>query len=136
MESPSSAQLAPRRLLIAEDDVEMRAWLSEVLGQVRCQVHEATTGWDLLDIVAEEGPFNLVVTDVRMPGPSGLQVVEMARTAGLETPFLVITAFPDERVRSEAAALVRVVLLEKPFAQHELIQAVTRLLDGPQPTER
>jgi DNA-binding NtrC family response regulator len=117
-----------RKLLIADDDSEMRAWLGVALDAVKCEIREASSGWDLLDTLAEDGPFDLIVTDVRMPGPSGLQVVEMARTAGLQTPFLVITAFPDDRLRAEAAAMSRVSMLEKPFSNADLVEAVHRLL--------
>src|SRR3954453_13889864 len=113
--NPHITAAKQRKLLIADDDAEMRAWLTLLLGDSRCQIREAASGWDLLDTVADEGPFHLIVTDVRMPGPRGLQVVEMARPAGLQTPFLVITAFPDEHLRREAERLNRVVLLEKPF---------------------
>ncbi|MBS1149309.1 MAG: sensory box histidine kinase/response regulator [Myxococcaceae bacterium] len=124
----SQTSLSNVRILIAEDDPEMRAWLSDVLEPAHCEIQEAGSGWDLLDTVARQGPFSVIVTDVRMPGPSGLQVVELARGAGLETPFLVITAFPDEEVRAEAARFGHVVLLEKPFARNDFVEAILQLL--------
>src|SRR3954470_8751714 len=117
-----------RRLLIAEDENEMRAWLGLLLEGSACEIREASSGWELLDTVADEGPFGLIITDVRMPGPSGLQVVEMARASGLETPFLVITAFPAERLRREAANMPKVTLLEKPFEKAALLAAIDGLL--------
>jgi len=122
------AKLENQRLLIAEDDDEMRAWLKLLLDGTGMEILQASSGWELLDTVAEAGPFGLIITDVRMPGPSGLQVVEMARATGLETPFLVITAFPEEKLKREAANLESVTLLEKPFARTELLGAIDELL--------
>jgi CheY-like chemotaxis protein len=116
-----------KRLLVADDDGEMRAWLRVLLQPLDADVRDASSGWELLSLLADAGPFDLVVTDVRMPGPTGLQVVAMARTAGFAEPFLVMTAFPDDRLR-ESAAKFRVQVLEKPFEQLAFVAAVEQLL--------
>jgi two-component system response regulator HydG len=110
-----------RRLLIADDDLEMRSWLREVLGERGALILEADSGAELLRMLAEEGPFDLVITDVRMSWADGVQVLQMARTAGYETPFVVITAFANDRVRAQVAEL-GAVLLEKPFEVEQLVE--------------
>ena len=113
-------------LLIAEDDPRMRAWLRTVLAHTGASIHEAGTGWEVLSLLATEVRFDLVVSDVRMPSPSGLQALAMARTAGSEVPFLLISAFGDQQLRAQAEVL-RASFLDKPFSARELISYVERL---------
>jgi CheY-like chemotaxis protein len=122
-----SALSAPR-LLIADDDADMREWLRAVLSRAAEVVGEAASGWELLHVLSHDGPFDLVITDVRMPAPSGLSVVAMARAAGMTTPFLIITAFPQPQLVAAAARLDRVVLLGKPFSAQQLRDAMATLL--------
>lgn len=118
------------RIVIADDDAEMRALIRLLLRPALGEVREAASGWELLGVLADDGPFDLVITDVRMPAPNGVGVVTMARAAGFETPFLVITAFPDERVRRTIASQRNAVLVGKPFDRTELMSAVHALLPG------
>ncbi len=115
------------RVIIADDDPAMRDWLRLLLRPFQTDVLEAAGGLELLELLATEEPYDLVITDVRMPGPDGLQVVAMARTAGSLAPFLVITAFPDDDLR-RALHAAGAQLLAKPFTPGELRDAVTALL--------
>jgi len=95
----------PRRLLIADDDEQMRAWLALALGSAEGQqVQEAVDGLQLSSALKLEGPFDLVVADLRMPGANGLEVITAARAAGIVTPALIITGFADEATLAEARA--------------------------------
>jgi two-component system chemotaxis response regulator CheY len=69
----------------------------------------------------------LIVTDVRMPDFSGLEVLRAVRRTGWDVPAIVITAFDVDRVRSEAHAL-DAVLLEKPFALSAFTRAASACL--------
>jgi DNA-binding response OmpR family regulator len=71
-----------------------------------------------------------VLTDLRMPGPDGLKVVEIARASGVAAPFLLVTAFPDEQVEASVNDALGVQLLPKPFDAAELAATVTLLLEG------
>lgn len=115
-------------VVVAEDDPQMRAWLRLALRDLALDLEEVDTGQALLDRIAEDAPIDAVITDIRMPGPDGLKVVAMARTAGLTTPILVITAFPDPGVVSTIDLLDRTVLLAKPFDARELRAALRSLL--------
>ena len=115
-------------LLIVDDDEDARGWLVEIFSQVGCRVKEASSGLGALDELAENGPFHLVVTDVYMPTPSGLQLVAMARTTGYEGPFLLVTAFPDPEMVDFANDSERTELLAKPFTADEVLQRSARLL--------
>jgi len=116
------------RLLVADDDAEMRAWLVAVLLHRGVEVAQAESGAELLRALATDGPFDLVVTDVRMSWATGIQALAMARTAGYQTPFVVITGHADESVRAAAGEL-GAVLLVKPFSIEELLETAHLVVD-------
>jgi hypothetical protein len=66
-----------------------------------------------------------------MSHPTGLQVVTMAREAGLGTPFLVITSAPDHRMREIVRTVGRALVLPKPFDGAALLGAIRSLLGLP-----
>ena len=73
--------------------------------------------------------IDLVITDVRMPIPSGFDVLAMARSAGVTIPFVLITAFSNEELRV-AARRMRASVLDKPFLVDDLEARISDLL-GP-----
>jgi len=120
--------VAGQRILIADDDREMRRVLRDMLRSTGAEISEASSGQDLLGCLATGGRFDLVITDLRMPAPTGLQVMLMVRTAGNETPFILITAFGDEEVRSALSRVPNAFMLDKPFAPPALLDCVSSAL--------
>ena len=59
---------------------------------------------------------DLILTDVRMPGASGLDVVRLARARGVGCPVIILTGFPDDHLLQEAAAIAATWVLGKPQA--------------------
>ncbi len=118
--------MAPR-VLVADDDPGSLALVARAIERTGCTVHRADDGDELLQALAEHGPFDVIVTDVAMPWMTGLQVAQSARTAGVTTPVIVMTA---SRVTpKEVQALGgKAVLLRKPFLVTQLIAALRQLL--------
>jgi len=115
------------RILVADDDGEMRAWLRLAVRPLACAVVEAASGAELLDRLAD-GDVDVVVTDLRMPAPNGLAAIASARAAGVTIPVLVITAFPDANIARAVANIDRALLLPKPFDVGELREAIGALM--------
>lgn len=124
----------PARLLLAEDDGEMRTMVASSLRSDGYEVVEVADGGELLVHLAsayvagrEYDAFDLVVSDLRMPICSGLHILEGLRRARWSTPMILMTAFGDrptrERVESQGA-----VLFDKPFDLDDLRTAVLHLL--------
>lgn len=111
-----------RRVLLAEDDQAMREILAMVLSEAGYQVATVADGAELRRLLREVH-FELVVTDVNMPGGSGLDVIELLRQNGDTTPVIVVTAFPQAEIRKRAQAL-GLRLLAKPFELETLRAAV------------
>src|SRR5689334_7325426 len=87
------------RVLVVDDDEDFVSFLSGQFSAIGCEcVDTAGSGLEALERIADQGAYDLVVTDVRMPAPSGVQLVAMARTAEYAVPFLVVTAFPEPDV--------------------------------------
>lgn len=116
------------RILIADDDADMRAAVRDLLRHLHAEVDEAASGYELIAALADGEPYDLVVTDVCMPWMTGLQGLITARHAGIRTPFIVMTAFPGRRAAEIAAGLGDSVFLPKPFAPRVLRETVHSLL--------
>jgi DNA-binding response OmpR family regulator len=125
-----AAVLAPTRVLLAEDDNEMRRMLATALRRDGYEVEEARDGCELLARVrssllsTDDGaPVELVVSDVRMPGWSGLEVLEKLREEDWAVPVILITAFGDEETRRKAREYGATLVLDKPFDVGDLCAA-------------
>lgn len=117
------------RVLVAEDDVELRAVLVGSLRSWGYRVQETGSGTGLGHLLFGTGdePPDLLVTDDRMPGVSGMSALRAVRIQGWATPVVLVTAFPDREVEEEARELGAVVLA-KPFALEELHRLVDAAL--------
>jgi DNA-binding response OmpR family regulator len=130
----------PRRIVLAEDDPEMRGLLADVLREDGHDVLLAETGLELIRAAqrAEDAglPVDLVITDVRMPGWSGLEALDFLRRQGTRAPVIVMSAFGSARLHTAARALDATLVIDKPFDLDDLRAAVALLLasaGGPAP---
>ncbi len=123
----------PPRVLVVEDDEDIRYL---VVNALRCDgylVDEAADGRGLLSEVASSPhpasseELDLIITDIRMPICTGLQILEALRTAGWTVPVILMTAFGDEATRKTADDL-GAVIFDKPFSLGDLRTAVLNLL--------
>jgi DNA-binding response OmpR family regulator len=125
------------RILLVEDEFEMRRLLAEVLRKEGYDVTEAENGAEGVDHVLDSWrcggsmePFDLVISDVRMPGWTGLEIVEIVATSGLATPVILITAFGTAETHAEARRLGAVKIFDKPFELNSLVAAVREVVLG------
>lgn len=124
----------PPRVLLAEDDDEMRRLIVEALHKDGYQVTAVADGGRLLvtlahELVGKDGATlaDLVLSDVRMPICSGMQILEQLRAARWRTPVILMTAFGDAATREHARTL-GALLFDKPFDLDDLRTAVASLL--------
>lgn len=120
--------MAGCRILLCDDDREMREWLRGVIEAEGAEATLAGSGSELLGLLFSGRPFDLVISDVRMPPPDGLRALELARAAGHDVPFLLVTAFGDDSLHADAAAIPAAAILDKPFTARELVGAARALL--------
>jgi CheY-like chemotaxis protein len=123
------------RVLVADDDPLLLAAVGDALTDFGAKVMRAGSGAELIEQLANEGPFDLVVTDVSMPWMNGLQAMQAVRTAGLGTSVIFMTALADERIPSQVRALgENALLLRKPFDVSQLVAAASELFMRRPPT--
>jgi DNA-binding response OmpR family regulator len=135
--TPCSAVRPPApRVLLAEDDQDFRGLLATVLRADGYEVLEAGNGAELFDYVAfglmgghAKRSFDVIVSDIEMPGYSGLEVLGGIRDASVTIPVILITAFGDPE-KHQAAERLGARLLDKPFDLGELEQAVDAALSN------
>ena len=125
------------RILVAEDDDEVRWLLLERLERAGFRVAEAEDGFELEDYLewsCRRAPDRLrpagVVADAQMPGPSGIDVLRAARRWGLACPWVLVSASADDALRDAARALGPSHVLRRPFDFAALIALLGNLM-GP-----
>jgi CheY-like chemotaxis protein len=131
--SSALTRLRPLRILVAEDDREMRRMMTASLSDEGFVVVEAGDGNRLLELIGSQllspnrDHVDLIISDVRMPGHTGLEVLAGLRGSDWATPFILITAFGDEETHAEARRLGAVAIFDKPFDLDDLKTAVMNL---------
>ena len=123
--------LRPTRVLLAEDDTDLRKVLAMALRREGYDVAEASDGNHLRTYLGalvynkhHADPVDLIITDVRMPGPSGVEMLEWLRGVVWSIPVIVITSFGDPVLHAEARRLGALAVLDKPFDVNELLALV------------
>jgi two-component system response regulator (stage 0 sporulation protein F) len=125
------------RILLAEDDEALRSLLALSLRQQGYAVIECRSGMELVKRVGEyllsHRPidFELVISDIRMPGVTGLEALEGMREIEGWPPTILITAFGDRHAHDEARRLGAAAMFDKPFEIDDLISVVESLLPSP-----
>jgi CheY-like chemotaxis protein len=121
--------LCPRTILLAEDDLDIRDAVQDVLEEIGCDVIPARTGRQALDFLSQDprSPPDMVILDLMMPLVTGWQVLEAIQhdpaLAGI--PVVILTAATQDKPSGVAA------LLQKPFQIQVLLETVQRLLQKP-----
>jgi two-component system, OmpR family, response regulator MprA len=127
------SEATPRlRILVADDDAELRRSLERVLGLGDYEPVSVADGRAALDALARE-QFALIVLDVAMPPPDGLEVCRSVRARADRTPILMLTALGAVPDRVEGLEAGADDYLTKPFAVEELLARVRALLRRSQP---
>jgi DNA-binding NtrC family response regulator len=118
------------RILIVDDDHGQRSLLETYLRAQGYATQTAGSGEAALQLLSEE-PYAMLISDVRMPGMSGLETLRRVRQKHRELPVLLVTAFAD--IRSAVAAMRdgAVNYLAKPIDLEELIASVQLALRPP-----
>ncbi|HTR40344.1 MAG TPA: sigma-54 dependent transcriptional regulator [Pseudomonadales bacterium] len=112
-------------VLVVDDEKNMRRSLETVLKDEGYAVQVAESAEDALDLIARED-FFMVITDVRLGGMSGYELLKKLREQKPELPVLMLTAYATPRLAVEAIKAGAVDYLAKPFAPEELLHAVAR----------
>ena len=119
---PTEVRAQPR-VLVVDDDALVRRGLARVLGAAGFAVVEAGGGREAVQL-AEATPFDVVVSDIQMPGGGGLDLLRDVRRVDLDVPVILITGQPDVRSAAQAIEHGAFRYLTKPIDFSALDKAV------------
>ena len=114
-----------RRIILAEDDESMRAFLERALARAGYHVSSFANGLEAYEQLRKE-PFTLLLTDIVMPQMDGIELARRASELDPDLKIMFITGFAAVTLNNETPKDARV--LSKPFHLKDLVREVDRLL--------
>jgi DNA-binding NtrC family response regulator len=115
------------RLLIVDDDEGMRENLAELFESLGYAVRTAANTPEALTAL-DEADVDLLLTDYKMPGPTGVELIEAARKRQPGLRAILMTAFGDSFTETESARRGAAGYLNKPFEADEVVAFVEKVL--------
>jgi len=132
----NSSTQPPLSVLIAEDHDEFRRLLAESFRYQGYAVTECRHGMELVGHLqclkdsSDDERFDLIISDIRMPGVSGLSVLAGLQEFKNVPPIILITAYGDDQTHAEAKRLGAAAMIDKPFEIPDLLAKARMLLQA------
>jgi two-component system NtrC family response regulator len=120
-----------RKVLVIDDDASLRRVMEMQLEEIGCDVFAVASGKEALGVLEEVTP-DLVITDLRIPGMSGMDILKSLRTDHPELTVIMVTAYGTVRTAVEAMKAGAYDYLTKPIDYDELTLVVNRALEHQQ----
>ena len=125
----------PFRILLADDDKEMRSLLCQAFHKAGYLVLECSDGLGLLDYLESflfpekeaQQYVDLIISDIRMPGFTGMEILEGIQYVRGFPPMILITAFGDDETHNLAKKFGAAAMFDKPFDIDDLLDKVREL---------
>ncbi|HSY17703.1 MAG TPA: response regulator [Candidatus Acidoferrales bacterium] len=127
--APIQARTKPKRILVVDDDSDIRQFSVDILTDSGYEVDGAkdgADGWDAL----QASTYDLVITDNQMPRMTGMEMIGKLRAAYMTLPVILATRYVPRYELSLRPWLEPDALLERPFSNDDLLGAVKKFL-GP-----
>jgi PAS domain S-box-containing protein len=125
---PGTAMPAGATVLVVDDQLAIREIVARILGRLGLRVLQAADGAAALDMVEKNGPPQLVVTDLTMPGVSGSELARRVRQRWPGVPILFMSGSSAEELQRHGALDSPGELLLKPFKAGALVESVAAAL--------
>ncbi len=121
-----------KRILIADDERALLHTMAFTLKRKGFDVETAEDGETaykkIIDTYQNNKLYDLIITDIQMPGFSGLELVSKIREAQINTPILAITGFGNKNMEAELLRAGCKDYLDKPFSMNEFIDHISKIL--------
>ncbi len=122
------------RILVAEDEKQILRSLVTILECAGYRVDGAKDGIEAMEKVLKahggSEPVDLLLTDIFMPGMTGLELIDGIRNRGIRFPIIAISGRGDERIAAQLRKLGCRHCIDKPFEPDELLESVANALPG------
>src|SRR5690606_24209922 len=116
------------KILILDDEKSIRATLREILEYENFEVDEAKDGEEGLQAL-KNGSYDIVLCDIKMPKMDGIEVLEKAREAGVDTQFIMVSAHGAIETAVEATKKGAFDFIQKPPDLNRLLLTIRNALD-------
>lgn len=116
------------KILVVDDEKIICAGCEKILGEAGYQVKTTLSARKALDILKEE-PFDIVITDIKMPELSGIELLEIIRKEYPEITVIVITGYSTVETAVEAMKLGAFDYLPKPFTSDQVILVIKKAVE-------
>ncbi len=130
-----------KHILIVDDDPNLLCSMEFILEAADFEVSAGRNGQEALEkikVSSSDPSFDLLITDIQMPGLTGLELIDEVHRMNLSIPVLVVTAFGDQKLRRELSQRGCQYYLDKPFDEEKLLGKVVTILkeNGDSPLRR
>jgi FixJ family two-component response regulator len=124
-----SVTITPGLVAIVDDDESMRAAIQDLLSSVGIQARTFASAEDFLSS-GQHGEIGCLISDIRMPGMTGLELQAQLVAEGSRVPIIFITAHGNSRMRMQALNAGAIEFLGKPFDDEILLGSVRAALNS------
>ncbi len=119
------------RILVAEDDDNVRAFVTRALAHMGHEITEAEDGGIAAELCAEQdGAFDLLLSDIKMPVMDGIALALSVAAVYPDLTILLMTGFADQRERAHGLDALIYDVVPKPFSLQVLLEKVDDALRG------
>ena len=116
------------RILIVDDEIDMLELLELIITD-RTEYEVVTTNTPLeVPELLKKDPFDLLITDLRMPDIDGIELIEMVRQVDDQLPFIIITAYGTIESAVEAMRKGAFDYITKPFRQEQILLTIEKVM--------
>lgn len=123
-----SPALDVRKVLIVDDEADLRDIFQGILSDLNIQSEQAENGRAALDLLRQK-EFHLVLCDIKMPEMDGIDCLMNAQAEGVFTPFVFVTGYGDEDKMLQAMRLGALDFISKPFDTRKVTEVIFRILE-------
>jgi CheY-like chemotaxis protein len=123
-----------RRILVIDDHEAFSSLICRILADEGFQAAAAASGWDAIFLIKgrqlSDHPFDLIITDIQMPGFSGVELVEELRKEGVRVPVIAMSGSFESSTFERLSQHGCSIFLSKPFEKQGLLDAIDAAARG------
>ncbi len=125
----NSFESIQEKILVVDDDATLRMVITEALNTCSYDIDSAENV-AVAKILINENDYDLIISDVVMPGESGVDLLSWAKKTGIKAPFIIMTGHAELNAIADALNYGANHFLQKPFRPMALIEAVSKILEN------
>lgn len=121
-------ELEVRRVLVVDDETDIRDILSSVVRDLNLECDVAENGIEALELL-KKNIYHAVLCDIGMPEMNGLECLAKAQVENISAPFVFVTGYDDQKRSLQAIRLGALDFIAKPFDVNEVREVIFRVIE-------